>query len=77
MVRGARATLAILSRLAFAVAALALFPRTAHAYVDPTSGSLVLQIVAAGVLGAVLTIKQWWSKATSLFRALFTRGKST
>lgn len=34
-------------------------------YVDPTSGSLVLQIVAAGVPTAVFTAKRWWHRAAS------------
>jgi hypothetical protein len=31
-------------------------PAAAHAYIDPLSGSLVLQAVLAGVLGAAMTM---------------------
>ncbi len=76
MVHVVRAARAILTPLVVAGLGLALLPRTAHAYVDPTSGSIILQVVAAGVLGAVLTVKQWWSKATALVRGLFGGRKS-
>lgn len=33
-----------------------LTPAAAHAYIDPLSGSLVLQAVLAGVLGAAMTM---------------------
>lgn len=39
------------------------------AYVDPTSGSLVLQIAAAGVLTAMFTAKSWWQRAKSAARS--------
>ncbi|MDP2528787.1 MAG: hypothetical protein Q8W51_03555 [Candidatus Palauibacterales bacterium] len=35
-------------------------PTPAHAYIDPASGSLVLQVAAAGVLAALLTMKRIW-----------------
>jgi hypothetical protein len=33
-----------------------LTPAVAHAYIDPLSGSLVIQAVVAGVLGATMTM---------------------
>jgi hypothetical protein len=63
--------------IATAFLALVLLPRTAHAYVDPTSGSIVLQVALAGILGAIVTIKQWWGKARETFRSLFRRQKGT
>jgi hypothetical protein len=70
MVRRARFARHILPALFVAALGVMLFPRTAYAYVDPTSGSLVFQIIVAGVLGAALTVRQWWSKATSLVRGV-------
>ncbi|MBX7143170.1 MAG: hypothetical protein K1X79_01845 [Oligoflexia bacterium] len=35
-------------------------PNDAHAYLDPGTGSVILQVVAAGVLGALFTIKSYW-----------------
>lgn len=44
--------------LAVVFAALVLLPRTAHAYLDPISGSIILQALIAGALGALLTVKR-------------------
>lgn len=37
-----------------------IFPSPAAAYIDPLSGSIILQVVAAGVLSFVFTIKRSW-----------------
>jgi hypothetical protein len=47
--------------LVLLIAAL-LAPATAHAYVDPGTGSMVLQGVIAAVLGLGLTLKLYWRK---------------
>ncbi|MDB5200146.1 MAG: hypothetical protein JWO92_2109 [Chitinophagaceae bacterium] len=36
-------------------------------YVDPGSGSYLIQIIIAGVLGAVFYIKTFWYKIKSIF----------
>jgi hypothetical protein len=48
-------------------------PRAAHAYVDPVPGSMIFQIVAAGLLGAALITKHWWGRAVASARALVAR----
>lgn len=40
-------------------ALLALAPADAHAYLDPGTGSMVLQVIVAGVLGAMFTFKSY------------------
>lgn len=44
-------TLVILSMLA---------TNNAHAYIDPGSGSYMLQIIAAGVLSGIFIMKKFW-----------------
>lgn len=34
----------------------------AHAYIDPGTGSYILQIVIAGVVGAAFTLKLFWRR---------------
>jgi hypothetical protein len=58
--------------LAVLVASLAA-PRPVAAYVDPVSGSVAFQMIVAGFLGALFTIKMWWSKAMGLIRSLASR----
>ena len=47
-----------------------------HAYIDPISGSIILQVVGAALLAAALSVKRVWTKVTggvewmlNLFRA--------
>jgi hypothetical protein len=44
-------------------------PTPAHAYIDPLSGSVVLQVAAAGVFGAMFTFRSWWTKVKALTRS--------
>jgi len=67
----------MLAVISTAVLALVLLPRTAHAYVDPTSGSIVLQVALAIIFAALVTIRQWWAKASEMFRVLFRGRKKT
>jgi hypothetical protein len=36
------------------------------AYVDPLSGSVMLQVASAGILAAMFTFKSWWGKVKEL-----------
>jgi len=49
---------------------------TAYAYIDPGSGSFIIQILIAGFLGALFTIKMWWKSFTAFLKNIFTRDKS-
>ena len=52
----------------FVVAAICLFARPAHAYLDPSTGSLIFQIIAAAFLGVAVFIRIYWAKVKSFFR---------
>ncbi len=73
MKTGHRLVQGILRGMVVLVALWAFYPSTAHAYVDPGAGSLVLQVVAASVLGAVFFIKQWYRAVRDAFRAAWAR----
>ena len=38
------------------------------AYIDPGTGSYVLQVIAAGVLGAMFALKMFWHRIVGFFR---------
>lgn len=38
-----------------------------QAYLDPGSGSFLVQLLIAGLLGMGFVIRRYWSKITSLF----------
>ena len=45
-----------------------LWPHIAHAqYIDPTSGGLVLQLIAGGVAGMAVGVKIFWHRIVSIF----------
>jgi hypothetical protein len=47
------------------------FPRTAHAYLDPGTGTFVLQMIVAFFVGASVLIRIYWKKLKSFFSKLF------
>ena len=52
-----------LTLLGVVMAALALFSQpSAHAYIDPGSGSIILQAILAAIFGAAVTLKLFWQK---------------
>lgn len=46
----------------------------AHAYLDPASGSMLLQMIVGGVAGAALAVKLFWHRILGFFGV---RPKST
>ncbi len=60
-----RANLKLL--LIFAVAIAIAFPPKADAYLDPGTGSYVLQILAAFFLGGIFVIKTFWQQIKAFF----------
>lgn len=39
---------------------LLLWPMSAYAYIDPGTGAMVLQLLIAGIVAALATVKMWW-----------------
>lgn len=48
---------------------VALFPSPSHAYLDPTSGSILLQVLLGGIAGGALAVKLFWHKILGWFGA--------
>lgn len=67
----ARAMLAAV--LALSILGLFFFPANAHAYLDPGTGSYVLQLLAAAIFGILLAIRLFWSRIKSFLRRLFSK----
>lgn len=53
---------------------LAIFPFTPRlsepAYLDPGSGSFILQIILAALLGSLFVFKSFWQKVINFFRSI-------
>ena len=41
-----------------------------HAYIDPGSGSFAIQILVAMAVGALMTVRLWWTRLLSIFYGL-------
>lgn len=61
--------------LLFVVLLLLVTPGRAHAYLDPATGSLILQVIAAGVLTAWFTVKGSWSRVKTFFSKVLRRSE--
>jgi hypothetical protein len=61
----------IICTLVLAVMLLFTFVGQAHAYIDPATGSYILQIVIAGVLAGLFALKRYWARAKLFFSGLF------
>ena len=44
------------------------FQDSAHAYLDPGTGSMVLQLLLGGIAGAAVILKLYWRRFVGLFR---------
>lgn len=52
-------------------------PLNTNAYLDPGSGSFILQLLLATLLGLLFLLKTYWQKVTTFIKKLFSRDKST
>jgi len=52
-----------------------MFPQTAYAYLDPGTGSYLLQVGLAVLLGASFAIKIYWRKIRASLANLFSKRK--
>ena len=55
-----------------AIALLGISVVPAHAYIDPGSGSYVLQLMLAGILAAAFSLKMYWQRLKASIARRFT-----
>ena len=51
------------------------FPETADAYLDPGTGSIIIQVVIGAAVGGLFAVKLFWSRIKGFFGNLFSRGE--
>lgn len=63
----------IIGLVGLTIFAFVLFTRDAHAYIDTSTGSYIIQILLAGLMGIMLTLKVFWKQV----KAFFSKDKNT
>jgi hypothetical protein len=61
-------------KAALIAAGILLWAAPAYAYLDPATGSILLQGLLAGVAGLVVVLRLYWARVTAFFRRL--RGRA-
>lgn len=61
--------------LIFLLVLIFLCPSRSYAYLDPGSGSYLLQLIIAGLLAASFTVKSFWRNIKGFVAGLFSRPK--
>lgn len=51
-------------------------PSIANAYLDPGTGSYVVQLLVGSLLGGLFALGVFWRRVVASFKRLFTRGSS-
>lgn len=64
-------------KILFALMMTAGVSESAFAYIDPGTGSLLLQGLLAAIVGALAGIKFYWEKISNAFARLFGRRQSS
>ena len=54
-------------RVLFILSLVMLWPPPAHAYLDPGSGSMMVQLLLAGLAGVVVVVKMFWRRVLHFF----------
>ena len=57
--------------LFYTVLMISVLTPAAHAYIDPGTGSFLLQLLAAAVLGSLFGIKMAWRRIVDTVRVVF------
>jgi hypothetical protein len=56
-------------RYTLVIVVVALITKDAHAYLDPGTGSMLLQVAIAGMIGAAVFLRAFWSRIVSFFKS--------
>jgi hypothetical protein len=65
-----------LSLLALLVLLLGCLPGTAFGYLDPGTGSYIIQILIGGILGGLFAIGVFWKRVVAGIKGLFRPGRT-
>lgn len=52
-----------------------LFPQRAYAYIDPGTGSIIIQVLIGVLVGGLVAAKIFWNRISTSVKSLFCRGR--
>ena len=52
----------------FFILAVILLPSTAHAYIDPGTGGMLLQGLLAAFIAGIIAVKSYWGRIVDFFK---------
>lgn len=68
----------LMTRIAYSVLILSgILVSEAHAYIDPGSGSVLLQLILGGAAGVGVVVKLYWERVKTTCQSLFGRAGKT
>jgi hypothetical protein len=66
----------ILNMIAISLISILSSPmKTGNAYLDPGSGSFLLQILLAALLGGLFVLRSYWGRVKTFFANLFSKNE--
>ena len=60
-----------MNKIFFSVIVILLYPSVSYAYLDPGTGSILLQAILGAIAAGFMTISIWWQKFKSLISKIF------
>ncbi len=67
----------IASSISLSVVFLPLAFQNVQAYIDLGAGSLIIQLLIAGLVGGLFLVKIYWKKVKAFFKRFFSSGGKT
>ena len=64
----------LMTLLEFFILFYLIYPRKVHAYIDPGTGSMMLQVLIGVLVGVLFALKMFWKRITVFFKGLFSTG---
>jgi len=64
----------LMTLLALFILFSVIYPREVHAYIDPGTGSMMVQVLIGVLVGVLFALKMSWKRIKTFFKGLFSNG---
>lgn len=73
--KGNLKTQSVISSVVFSLPPLIFILQNVHPYIDPGTGSLIIQILIASFVGGLFLMKVFWGKVKAFFNNILSRAR--